>query len=1213
MRAQHVFLDKNSLLKYLTVTMKKALSALFLLLSLVITASAQLVAFPGAEGFGKFAKGARASGSPTVYHVTNLNDSGTGSFRDAVSASNRIVVFDVAGVIKITSRIVCSSNVYIAGQTAPGEGITVYGNGFSYSGADNVICRYLRMRMGNGGDSGKDACGIADGSNMIFDHVSVSWGRDETFSISGSTCINITIQNSIIAQGLLSHSAGGLIQTDGGVTLYRNCYIDNDTRNNKIKGVNQYVNNMVYNWSSGAYLMGGDSEGTSYANCVSNYFINGPMKSTSALGGANANYNIFAADNWWDKNRDGVLNGYLVPEIEYSGGPTFQANPYNYPVVPTWPATSLVDSLLPGVGASLPYRDLVDCYVIDQLKSFGKKGVIITNESENPIGVPTSWSMWAGVKRTDTDNDGMPDAWESANGLNPSLASDAVSYATNGYLNIENYINSITTTNSQDFLRAPLCLTTDSTTQNAVYLTWFDFTDKEKGYSVERKVKGVFTEINRTEINGHQYVLTGLLPEKRDTFRVRAFNDAGYSTYSNELITKTKPIPVAVLNLSTYKPDLTWTGGTSTNWDKSTYNWDDDGMETNFKDSINVLFGKEGNKTVYVTEPVAIKAMVVSPDSASTYTIQGTSGISGPGSVNKTGSGGLSMQTLNTYTGATVLYSGTLEVNKLANGGVASSIGASQNYDFNCILKGGKLNYTGASVSTDRNMLLEGDAEIGVTTAASVLTVNGLLSGTGGLTKSGTGSLLLKGLNTYEGMTNVNEGKLEINGAAAINNAFQSGKTYYLNGGYLKTSGGSTTVYENYYSDFVVADGKTSYFEPYRNCYIYSKFSGTGTLSFNITYLREYLQGDWSQFSGTVIANGTNPTAGENQFMLNNTMGIPNARVVTAGYTKIVCWKNASTMYLGGLSGPSGTWLSGADKQNNAATMTWIIGGAGTDETFGGVINNECSNSAYKGTTTIVKEGKGYWKLTGANLYSGTTTVKGGTLIVNGTHTGTGKVTVMTDATLSGKGKLPSVTEVQSGGTISAGDMTVSAIGTSIGTLTTGPLTLQSGSKTLLRIYKPTALNDKITSTGAITFGGTLNLNIIGTISLNDQFTLFTGTSYAGTFSKIVPETPGEGMTWLFANGVLKAVAATGLDQATSSPLRIGSNPVKNKTVVYLDKPYETLDCFVESLDGKQLSHQQAFSQNQIELDMSRLPKGMYLIKVTGDTELNVSTKILKN
>jgi len=1189
--------------------MKRALTLLILFYAIIFTSTAQLIAFPGAEGFGKFAKGARASGSPTVYHVTNLNDTGAGSFRDAVSASNRIVVFDVAGVIKITGRIVCSSNIYIAGQTAPGEGITVYGNGFSYSGADNVICRYLRMRMGSIGDSGKDGCGIANGSNMIFDHVSVSWGRDETFSVSGAECINITIQNSVIAQGLLGHSAGGLIQTDGGVTLYRNLYVDNDTRNNKIKGVNQYVNNMVYNWSSGCYLMGGDSEGTSYANCVSNYFVNGPMNSVAALSGANANYNIYAVDNWWDKNRNGQLDGYLVPQNEYSGGPTFQSVAYDYPVLPTWPAQSLVDSLLPVVGASLPYRDLVDYYVINELKSFGKKGLIITNETENTVGAPTAWSMWTGSKPIDTDNDGMPDVWETANGLNPSLASDALSYAANGYLNIENYINSITGKNSQEFLRAPLCLVTDSTTQNSVSISWFDFTEKEKGYCVEKKVNGNFTEINRTGINGNLFMLGGLQPEQKDTFRIRAFNDAGYSTYSNELITKTKPITVAVLDLNTFKPDLTWSGGNSTSWDKTTANWDDDGMETYFRDSINVLFTNSGSKTVNLTEPVAIKAMLVNVDTTSAYTFMGSGYISGKGSVNKIGNGTLSMQTNNTYTGATVLYNGTLEVNKLANGGLPSSIGASQNYNFNCVLKGGELNYTGASVSTDRNIILENDAEIGVSNSGSTLTINGILSGSGGLTKSGAGSLYFSGLNSYEGLTSVDGGKLEINGAAAIVNAFKAGKVYKLNGGYLKTSGKSDEVYDDYYSDFIVVEGKTSYFEPFRNCYIHSKFSGSGTLYFNLTYLREYIQGDWSQFSGTVYAN---PISTENLFMLNNTNGIPNARIVTTAGARILCWKNASTMYLGGLSGPTGTWLSGADKQNNAASMTWIVGGAGTDETFNGIINNECATNSYKGVTTIVKDGKGYWKLTGANVYSGTTTVKGGTLIVNGTHTGTGKVTVMTDATLTGKGKIPGLTEVQSGGTLSAGDPTVSAITTSIGTLTTGALTLQSGSQTRLRIDKANALNDKVASSGAITFGGTLNLTISGTILANDQFTLFTGTSFAGSFSKIVPETPGDGLMWLFANGVLKAVTATGINEVKSSQLKIGTNPVKDNTTLYLDKTYKTIEYAVESIDGKQLIHKQLFDQNQLDLNLSSLPNGMYLVHVTGDKELNVSAKLLK-
>lgn len=158
--------------------------------------AAGLLAFPGAEGFGRFAPGGRGG---TIYHVTNLNDSGTGSFRDAISSSNRIIVFDVSGVIKVKvgDPLIFSKNLTVLGQTAPGEGIQVYGERVSFSGADNIIVRYMRIRMGIGGTSGKDAAGVANGKNMIFDHMSVLWGRDETFSISwdskGSEPSNITI------------------------------------------------------------------------------------------------------------------------------------------------------------------------------------------------------------------------------------------------------------------------------------------------------------------------------------------------------------------------------------------------------------------------------------------------------------------------------------------------------------------------------------------------------------------------------------------------------------------------------------------------------------------------------------------------------------------------------------------------------------------------------------------------------------------------------------------------------------------------------------------------------------------------------------------------------------------------------------------------------------------------------------------------------------
>ena len=171
--------------QYNNYYMKTNLLIGLMLLMGSMTASSQQLAFPGAQGWGRFATGARNGGS--VYHVTNLNDSGTGSLRDAVSQPNRIVVFDVAGVIRINSRIVFKNNLYVAGQTAPGEGITVFGDGVSFSGADNIIVRYMRFRMGAVGTKDKDCAGVANGQNMIFDHCSFAWDRTRTSPSTGTT------------------------------------------------------------------------------------------------------------------------------------------------------------------------------------------------------------------------------------------------------------------------------------------------------------------------------------------------------------------------------------------------------------------------------------------------------------------------------------------------------------------------------------------------------------------------------------------------------------------------------------------------------------------------------------------------------------------------------------------------------------------------------------------------------------------------------------------------------------------------------------------------------------------------------------------------------------------------------------------------------------------------------------------------------------------
>lgn len=396
-------------------------------------------AFPGAEGFGKWASGGRGG---SVYHVTNLNDSGPGSFRDAVSASNRTVVFDVGGVIRIGDRIVVSKDITIAGQTAPGEGVVIYGNGLSYTDANRTITRHMRYRMGKVGTSGKDALTIADGTDMIFDHCSISWGRDETFSISGGTGENpgfITIQNCIIAQGLETHSCGGLIQDFNGVSLFRNLYIDNDTRNPKVKGVNEFINNVVYNWDDAAYILG-DSAADSYANVIRNYFISGPNTGAAAFTRGNLNFHLYALNNWHDANKNGVLDGAILDQAAY-GTVDWQTVPYDYPGVKTMLfVPTALKYVASRAGAVYPIRDRIDERLVKELKSFGTSGQLISDENASPmygIGI-----LDGGICPTDTDQDGMPDYWEqSIAGLNPYQADHNGDVDENGYTNLEDYLN----------------------------------------------------------------------------------------------------------------------------------------------------------------------------------------------------------------------------------------------------------------------------------------------------------------------------------------------------------------------------------------------------------------------------------------------------------------------------------------------------------------------------------------------------------------------------------------------------------------------------------------------------------------------------------------------------------------------------------------------------------------------------------------------------
>lgn len=477
--------------------MRKWIVILIGLLFAITDGVAQTLAFPTAEGFGKYASGGRGG---KVVEVTNLNDSGEGSLRWALTDAgkeNATIVFRVSGIIDIgpnpqrkNERSIRAKlkNVTIAGQTAPGEGILLRGGKLNLGGSENVIIRNIRSRLGVNEDPTKDkkgnfiaggAIGIENARNIIIDHCCFGWSGEENTTIYDNHFT--TVQWCIIHEGLYDagHHKGvrgyGCQWGGSPATFHHNLLVNNDSRSPRINGASnpngdknvflEYINNVNFNWGRKNSCYGGENEageGSSHeCNFIGNYYKPGPAHPSDnyfiEISAARKGKTLMSPSLWYFAGN--VMEGQKVKDdwqlvgnrTTYSIEQMRQERPlskneYAKYLTPAESAKKAYKHVLAKAGTI--HRDVVEQRVIADVKSGHPQYKGASANKQGIIDTPADADGWpvyvAATPVTDNDHDGMADDWEIANGYDPKNPEDGRKVVSSkGYTALEVYLNGL--------------------------------------------------------------------------------------------------------------------------------------------------------------------------------------------------------------------------------------------------------------------------------------------------------------------------------------------------------------------------------------------------------------------------------------------------------------------------------------------------------------------------------------------------------------------------------------------------------------------------------------------------------------------------------------------------------------------------------------------------------------------------------------------------
>jgi autotransporter-associated beta strand protein len=934
----------------------------------------RLRAFPGAEGYGAVASGGRGG---SVYHVTNLNDSGAGSFRDAVSQPNRTVVFDVGGVINLINEVEVMDNVTIAGQTAPGQGIAITGetvylnHGFgsvTSFGRSNIIIRHVRFRAGYKEVGDTYSLGLKPAHNVMLDHCSIEVGNWQTLSISYNTTTgerptDITVQNCIVGASV-SNQLAALCWSPQNLTFHHNLFIDNGGRDPKTDGNMQVINDVIYNFRLGIY---GNGSGTEVCDFVGNYHINGPGTHANSLNTGinvdNTDGTYFVSGNLWDNNLNGMLDGNPLVSGSGSFAPNLSATRFCDPVVPVTEDSALLayHKVVSMAGCSLS-RDPLDAELISQVKSLGTQGPgpDLYMKHLNPYPNPTpwtgsaipAWTVTGGTAPTDTDGDGMPDDWEKANGSDVNVADHNV-LDDEGYTKLETYLH---------WMAEPHARVWEYATSTIDLSQFADgFTNHTPVFSIAQPSHGSAT----------------LLPDGRTLQYTPSTNYEGLDevvftvTASNgSVMTRTLGILVNRSGKS-----LKWKGGLAGNaWDGLSQNWLDAGASALFRNGDTVIFDDSGsaNPVVQLTGTLYPGAVNVSNTTAVSYSLTGSGQLAGEATVTKSGTGTLGIDATCAHSGGTVVNGGILNLTgnqAAADGGLA-------------------LNLANSSTAT----LNLGSTSQAVPTSAVVASGKSVQVGAVGTGYTGNSAQTLNVDGAALFPTSVtNHGQLLVGRNAATN--IRSNVTWNQNGpltvrgvgGYSASMSISGTALVNY--------------------------QGTADIAIN--------PDPANTSNATLTVNGgTLVTSRGFAFGGSTSTGVGILRLTGGGKLRLAA--DVPDLIGGATSGRFELGNSGGEIDTAGFSTA-------TSKGMGNVSGQ---------TGSLTKSGAGTLTLTGTMTYTGATWITGGTLAFNGSAS-TSAFTVASGGTLRGVGTTGSL-HVQSGGVLAPGAVSPGTLTSGALTLASG-------------------------------------------------------------------------------------------------------------------------------------------------------------------------------